>query len=56
VVEVLSQLGSTFGKNDHGSIEGAASLGGLFAEMSRTFKLFEMFYANFVCCTQMAYH
>lgn len=48
VVEVLSQLGSSIGKNDHSSIEGAASVGALFAEMSRICKLFEMFYANFV--------
>lgn len=46
VVEVLSQLGSTFGKD--APIEGGVALGSLFAEMSRTFKLFEMFYANFV--------
>lgn len=48
VVEVLSALGSTFGKQETVTIEGGAALGSLFSEMSRTFKLFEMFYANFV--------
>ena len=41
-------MGSTFGKTEALSVDGASALGALFAEMSRTFKLFEMFYANFV--------